>query len=333
MKKYIERYIYSVTKRLPESQRLDVKKDLEANIYDMLDGDESDEHVDQVLHELGNPRLVADNYLGEQRFVIDPVFYTDYVTTLKIVLIIVGVLSLFFNALDALLNIDADTFWQAFGQVIERILDGIFSSLFGWFAIITLIFWGMSRPKAKAEILSKWKLKDLPDVQKEEKVTLNRIGVMIEIVLTTILSLGFIILILFYVDRIGWYQNGVLVQQIFDQHIINQMIPLFIASFIINIFTYLLKLKNGRYTTLMMISYTLSNILSTVAILVMINQSGFILDAFVNYAAIQTDTAVSEITSGIGTGIRVLTIIGIVGTVLDLATNWRKLYKTTKKEA
>lgn len=331
MKKYIERYIYAVTKRLPESQRDEVKKDLESNIYDMLSESPTDEEIDKLLHELGNPRVIAQNYLGEQKFIIDPILYTDFKTTLKIVLIIFGSISIFFNAVDALLNIGDVSFWIAFGNVTEKIFNGLCSTLTFWFTLITLIFWGLSQSKAKDEFLNKWKLKDLPELVKPEKVTIGRVQTMVGFVFSTIFTIMGIIFLMAYIDKIGIYENGILTIQFFEQSVVNPFIPVFIISYILSVVVYILKLKNQRYTLSMVVVYSISEIISMVAFLVMINSANLILPQALNYWSVTYGSTVAELSDKISSGIRVFTVVVIILNVLNVGGYWRKLYKSSKK--
>ena len=102
MNDYIQRYIYDVTKRLDEKQREDISKELEANIYDMLGENQSDENIKQVLTELGSPAKMAMNY-KEPMYLISPELFDDY----KHVLVIV--VSVFVGIAFALGIIDAVT--------------------------------------------------------------------------------------------------------------------------------------------------------------------------------------------------------------------------------
>ena len=57
----IARYVYAVTRELPENQRLDIDKELRSLIEDMLDercsgSDPAITDIEAVLSELGNPR-------------------------------------------------------------------------------------------------------------------------------------------------------------------------------------------------------------------------------------------------------------------------------------
>lgn len=72
----IERYIYAVTQKLPQSQREDIAVELRGLIEDMVEervGDTADEKVvEEVLLELGSPREMALKYTGKKRYLIGP---------------------------------------------------------------------------------------------------------------------------------------------------------------------------------------------------------------------------------------------------------------------
>ena len=91
MKNWIERYIYDVTRRLPETEREDVAKELNANILDMLPEDPSEEEVKTVLKGLGIPAELAEKYRAKPRYLISPAQYEDYIRLLKWVVPLVAV--------------------------------------------------------------------------------------------------------------------------------------------------------------------------------------------------------------------------------------------------
>ncbi len=87
----IDRYVYAVTQRLPEQQREDISKELYGLIEDMLEeqaplSEPTPEAVEKVLLQLGHPSAMADKYRGHDRYLISPVMFESYLTTLKIVL-------------------------------------------------------------------------------------------------------------------------------------------------------------------------------------------------------------------------------------------------------
>ncbi|RKQ33283.1 HAAS signaling domain-containing protein [Oceanobacillus halophilus] len=92
----IDRYIYAVTQKLPESQREDIASELRGLIEDMLEervnGREvHEEYVEEVLQELGNPKKLAQKYRGTKRYLIGPEYFDTFLYVLKIVLIAMSV--------------------------------------------------------------------------------------------------------------------------------------------------------------------------------------------------------------------------------------------------
>jgi len=92
----VDRYIYAVTQRLPERQRGDIRQELQGLIEDMLEerapaGQASREDAESVLLELGHPNALAAKYRGYDRYLISPMMFESYLTTLKIVLISIAV--------------------------------------------------------------------------------------------------------------------------------------------------------------------------------------------------------------------------------------------------
>ena len=85
----IDRYVYAVVKRLPESTRQDVERELRANIQDMLPDDHSEADVRAVLAKLGNPYRLAEEYRETKRYLIGPSVYDSYITVLRLVISIV----------------------------------------------------------------------------------------------------------------------------------------------------------------------------------------------------------------------------------------------------
>jgi hypothetical protein len=86
----IERYVFEVARRLPEKEREDVKRELTANIMDMLSDNPSDEEIADVLNELGDPAKLSEKYRQHPRYLISPAMFETYLRTIKIVLPIAG---------------------------------------------------------------------------------------------------------------------------------------------------------------------------------------------------------------------------------------------------
>ena len=82
-----DRYVWAVSRRLPESMRDDVARELRGTIADMTEarggGLGDDSVVRAVLVELGDPVLLAREYAGTPRHLVGPRLYDDYVRLLK----------------------------------------------------------------------------------------------------------------------------------------------------------------------------------------------------------------------------------------------------------
>lgn len=136
----VERYIFAVTKRLPQKQRSDLEQELRSLIEDMLseqvkNSKTTEKDIDQVLLELGNPALLADRYRAKRNYLIGPENYETYFLVLKIVIAAV--------AFGITLAMTIGFFVEPPGSIVELFIE-YFSALFGAlvqvFAWITAIF-------------------------------------------------------------------------------------------------------------------------------------------------------------------------------------------------
>ena len=90
----IDRYVYDVTRRLPEAQREDVAKELKAEILEMVEDEAAGKKPTKnqtydVLRRMGRPDKLADSYRDRPRYIIGPEYYEQYVNLLKVLLIVV----------------------------------------------------------------------------------------------------------------------------------------------------------------------------------------------------------------------------------------------------
>ncbi len=333
MKDYVKRYIYAVTRRLPEDARDEVEAELQAHISDMLSENPSDEEIDQVLHELGHPRDIASNYDDRKRYVIAPEFYADYQIALKIGLVAVGIFALFFSALDALLSIDQNTVWQAIWFVIEHVLNATFNAVVIGFAVVTIGFWVASSDKVR-KMAKPWKLKDLMEVPKDYKTTSYKqskaiVGLVFQVIATT----AMIVILLYYLERFGIYQNDILVAPLFGMDVISPYIMFLIAGPVIVLISQVLLIIQKRYTISMLLIYTFGQVLSAIFTIIMIQSNGFITDLFITRAAQNAGMSVLELANAIHILIIVLTVLIVLGNIGDLFTQWKKLFRPLKNKA
>lgn len=83
----IERYISTVTHRLPVDMRDDVSDELHGMIDEALEekGSRSKKAVEEVLTKLGNPVLMAARYSSNPQYIIGPTMYPFFIESLKMV--------------------------------------------------------------------------------------------------------------------------------------------------------------------------------------------------------------------------------------------------------
>ncbi len=212
MNHMIEKYIYAVTKRCPSNNREEIKKELESYIFDML-GDNTkptDQEIDDVLHKIGNPIHVASKYQTEERHVVPPMFYQDYILILKYVLIGFIIISVIVSMIESLVNLDSQFPVNFVGNIITNTFTNLFSFMFAAFGFTTLAFWSYSIPKVKQNVdewLTNWKTKDLMDVPKEEikfKPS-GRLSILIEMIFAVLFSVAFGVLFIVYYENIAIY--------------------------------------------------------------------------------------------------------------------------------
>lgn len=93
----VDRYIHAVTQKLPSKAREEIGKELRGLIDDMLEekaqGDQiTNQHIEDVLLELGDPRELALKYRDDKKYFIGPTLFDPFVIVLKVTLISVFVI-------------------------------------------------------------------------------------------------------------------------------------------------------------------------------------------------------------------------------------------------
>lgn len=85
----IQNYLYTIGKYIPPSQREDVLKEIESNLYDMLEEkfgikDYSKKEIEIVIRAMGHPKKVAEAYMDSPRYLIGPAYLDTYWMVIKI---------------------------------------------------------------------------------------------------------------------------------------------------------------------------------------------------------------------------------------------------------
>lgn len=154
----ISSYLYTIGKYLPKEGKEDLLKEIEANLYDYLEGqfgskDYTDTEIEAAIRALGHPRKVAQNYTGRSRSLIGPELWDTYWLVVKIALIgsSVGITIAYLIGLPL-----EDTSSLIFGQLLAQIWNACLSA----FGMVTLIFAiiELKTPQDHREDTEKWSL-------------------------------------------------------------------------------------------------------------------------------------------------------------------------------
>lgn len=134
----ISNYLYTIGKYLSPSQRDEVLKEIEANLYDYLEEsfgekDYSNDEIEKAIKSMGHPRKVAEAYMNSPRSLIGPAYIDTYWLVLKIALFGTAIGLTVSNIISLS---DAKDIIQHFIKLVVEIIQSSLSA----FGLITVIF-------------------------------------------------------------------------------------------------------------------------------------------------------------------------------------------------
>jgi hypothetical protein len=185
----IKNYLYTIGLYLPPHQRVEILRDIEASLYEILEkhyGEKeySQQEFEKVIIDFGHPQQVAQNYLGESLTLISSDLYNEYFLALKIALFggNIGLLIANFIRIDVN-TVDFILLFSFIGEMIQTSL-----SIFG---LVTLIFILVNKTVIKEKVVREttWSVSSLK-VLVEEYAKVNRFDLGIESIFLIILSVG-----------------------------------------------------------------------------------------------------------------------------------------------
>lgn len=265
----INRYIYAVTKDLPEKQREDISKEFKSLIEDMLEeyngAGSYEEKVNKVLTSLGDPEILANNYRGSERYLIGPKNFDSYIMLLKIVFSAVFIGISISTAIGGI--------FTPGGKVIQTVIQyvaSLFAAVSQAFAWVTISFAIAEYYQAPALNLKSttegWSLANLPhEPVKEAKIP--RIESIVGIVFSSI----FISIIYFNPQFIAVYvptPAGINIIPIFDISIIEDFKFILASIFLLGVAKEIIKLVAGRWNLKVALSTAILSLISLVLSLV-----------------------------------------------------------------
>ena len=258
-----ERYIYQVIRHLPKDQREEIRKELNELIDDMCEHDS----MEHVLEKLGAPEKFARKYRDENRYVIGPNYYDNYIWVLKIVLICVAISTVIsivnngiFSQPQQILGMDSIV------DMITNIIAGVISegivSVFTAFGGVTLVFALMERQNVKMNDKEPkdWKVDSLPPIP-DKKGLIQRSDCVVGMVF--ILLFGGIMV--FAPELFGAYvfedNEFTKIIPIFNLEKWNLILPFLMVSFSLGFIDEMIQLVTGCYCKIVMISNIICGVL------------------------------------------------------------------------
>ena len=315
MHPHIERYIYAVTKRLPQAQREEVANDLRANLADMIgDAPKTDAEILEILRNLGHPRVLANNYRGKERTVVAPEYYDDYLNVLKVVATIVVVVNVVTGIISILTTSLPTDFVVLLETIFENVFGNIWESLLMAFAWTTIGFWIAGAVGSKQH-KDEWKISDLPELPHPNSVKISRIGVAFELIFGV--SFGIIGLILI--------NNGI---PYLNADVVQPFIPFVMIAIGLDIVVGLIKLAYGTWNAPVSIATFFHHLYETV-LGVYFLRSDFIDPSLYQLIADHSEFTVMEVQNGFSTSITVLIWLMIIGNSIEVITAISKAIKVT----
>jgi hypothetical protein len=321
MNNLIERYIYDVTRRLPENERDEVSRELEANIADMLPDDPGEQDIIDVLTKLGSPMVLAEQYRQKPRYLISPAMFELYITVLKIVVLIVGVVCLCVGVVMAVFS--SGSVGEAIGSAVGLGIEGALQAAM-W---VTIGFVIAERAGFKEK---PWTVNDLPRLPEQTDVKISRSSSIVGL----ILSVFFPILIIMMIVRNTWFfvlaiQSEVIIP--FSQAALDRLIPYLIIFGALGVVMGVMKLVFGRWNVRLCIANIIQNVIWLSLVLYILRwpyllsdeMTGFVYRTFADDADI-----LGFIQSG---GIVVFfSVVFIAAALIDIGTSIWKTWKGRK---
>lgn len=327
----MDRYVYDVTRRLPEASREEVAKELRANINDMLPPDPKEDDVVKVLKELGHPRNLANEYRGTKRYLIAPEWMDDYLRVLKVVLIVFCTIALVFGLIETLESPEETEPFMVVLEVFGKTISSVIDSAFRAFGIVTLVFAAINLCKNKGKTTDGWNPKEeLPQIPESHVVKIRRSGTIAELIIASVFGVIWIWFLYHHTQYLGWWEDGEMLATLFTDSLVMVMIPLYVISLLLGLATGIVKLVYGQWNALVAGVHTVEQVFSIVVMFTFIQQPEIFTTAFSQLAADQIGIPPAEFVSNLVDGLSGFFIFLSVMIAIDLISTWVKAIRGKK---
>lgn len=267
MENLVERYISAVVQQLPEKERAEVARELRSNIYDMLSEQPSDAEIKKVLESMGSPAKLAEQYRQNPRYLISPQVYDEYIRLLKLLVPIVGIITLIVGAVSGVFET-----LQESGPQVSQVLQVMFQSGIqsGVSGVLQTLVWttiGFVIAERTGVLKSKkpddWKVSDLPAVNTEKLIPVSDpvAEIIAALVFSVFLTFGALNMIPQVFSTTG---HTIVNVPLFSNSFTTFLIPVLIIGTLLTVIVGALKLADRRWTNRVCLWSIIDNTVSAV---------------------------------------------------------------------
>lgn len=327
--KLVEVYIQEVTRRLPLKMRNDIALELRSTIEDMLPEHYEEADVKEVLNQLGNPVALANGYKDRPSYFIGPRYYDLYISLIKMVIPIVGMIVIIATMTQQLTNLDGgysitSAIGSMIGEMVLRTFEVVIQTFFG----LTIAFAVLDRfdKRAGEEPLSAsfehWTAEQLKNVT---YTPVKRIISKVQ-VFWQLFWIAVWLTVYFYANRlIGIYEgseNGLqFVMPALNQDILLSFWPLVIGVSILQIGLVLFKLFERQWTKRLAIFNAVVEVTLTVVFILILVTPNLLNETFIASMSDLLNISNSQWDTWF---IAAILIITIISTILDIYDGFKK---------
>lgn len=330
MKSLIERYIYDVTRRLPEKEREEVGKELSSNIYDMLSDDTDEKEIEEVLYQLGSPADLAEKYRQTPRYLISPAIYDEYIRILKIVLPIVGGICLVIGGMlggvEVIQSPNAD-FVSLIAKIISNSISMGISAAFQALIWTTVGFVIAERTGSSHVKGKEWSVKDLPEVPLHNKSRISLADSIAELVITVIFTIGALLVCNGLLPFAFFIQKGdIRVYTLFSTEFLSGLTPAIIVISLLGILACAVKIKYRSYTPFVCVFTIAVNLVNTIIVVYLANRPNLFSSEFTAFIQNQDFLPFNG-----GNTLRLVPMIfSVIVVIITLMESISVIYRTVK---
>lgn len=276
-KEMMERYIYEVTKRVPQEMR----KEISLELQELIEAMQEEENIpmEEILQKLGDPAEFAKRYNDRPNYLIGPEYYDNYIWVIKIALFGIAISAVVSALIQGLTEAVSWTvfFSNFFTELFTTAINGTYSVI----GIVTIIFAILEYQKVKVSIkpeekwtvgdLSKnvaavksWTPSSLPPIP-DKRAIISRGDSVFSIIFITVFSA----LLLFAPQLFGvFHYDGNQVQSIacvFNLNDWDRIMPLFVFIMMVCLIDEIIRLVTGYYCKAVMYSSIICNVIQLTA--------------------------------------------------------------------